>query len=274
MFDPVIKWSGSKRSQSEDIIKYFPKSIDTYYEPFCGGCSVLRRVFDSDISVNNYVCSDINNDLISLWNEVKNNPVLIYNHYKVLWNELNSDNNNIRRKEYFNNIKKRFNDEKSPLDFMFIMRTTTNGMPRYNKNGHFNNSFHFSRPGINPEKLLKIINEWSYYLNKFNVQFICCSYNDIIAKENDFMYLDPPYANSNEMYYGIFNHEDLWNWLRKTKAKYVLSFNGKSGNIDKTYDVPKDIYRDHKYIISGNSSFKRILGNSNNSIVSESLYIN
>jgi DNA adenine methylase len=274
MFDPVIKWSGSKRSQSEDIIKYFPKSIDTYYEPFCGGCSVLRRVFDSDISVNNYVCSDINNDLISLWNEVKNNPVLIYNHYKVLWNELNSDNNNIRRKEYFNNIKKRFNDEKSPLDFMFIMRTTTNGMPRYNKNGHFNNSFHFSRPGINPEKLLNIINEWSYFLNKFNVQFICCSYNDIIAKENDFMYLDPPYANSNEMYYGIFNHEDLWNWLRKTKAKYVLSFNGKSGNIDKTYDVPKDIYRDHKYIISGNSSFKRILGNSNNSIVSESLYIN
>jgi len=147
-------------------------------------------------------------------------------------------------------------------------------MPRYNKNGHFNNSFHFSRPGINPERLLKIINEWSYFLNKFNVQFICCSYNDIIAKENDFMYLDPPYANSNEMYYGIFNHEDLWNWLRKTKAKYVLSFNGKIGNIDKTYDVPKDIYRDHKYIISGNSSFKRILGNSNNSIVSESLYIN
>ena len=33
-FQPVIKWSGSKRSQSEEIIKYFPKEIDTYYEPF------------------------------------------------------------------------------------------------------------------------------------------------------------------------------------------------------------------------------------------------
>ena len=37
MFQPVIKWSGSKRSQSSEIIKYFPKEIDTYYEPFCGG---------------------------------------------------------------------------------------------------------------------------------------------------------------------------------------------------------------------------------------------
>lgn len=42
MFQPVIKWSGSKRSQCEDIISLFPKEINTYYEPFCGGASVLR----------------------------------------------------------------------------------------------------------------------------------------------------------------------------------------------------------------------------------------
>lgn len=33
-FKPIIKWSGSKRSQSEEIIKRFPKEIKTYYEPF------------------------------------------------------------------------------------------------------------------------------------------------------------------------------------------------------------------------------------------------
>ena len=44
MFEPVIKWSGSKRSQAENILTYFPKEIDTYYEPFCGGASVLRRL--------------------------------------------------------------------------------------------------------------------------------------------------------------------------------------------------------------------------------------
>lgn len=66
MYEPVIKWSGSKRTQAGDIIACFPKEIDTYYEPFCGGASVLRRLLDSKIKVNNYICSDLNNGLISL----------------------------------------------------------------------------------------------------------------------------------------------------------------------------------------------------------------
>ena len=67
-FQPVIKWSDSKRSLSNDIIQYFPKEIDTYYEPFCGGCSVLYQLIHSDIKVNRYVCSDINEDLILFFN--------------------------------------------------------------------------------------------------------------------------------------------------------------------------------------------------------------
>lgn len=37
-FQPVVKWSGSKRSQSETIVsKIERKQYNTYYEPFCGG---------------------------------------------------------------------------------------------------------------------------------------------------------------------------------------------------------------------------------------------
>lgn len=71
---PVIKWSGSKRSQASEIISYFPKVIDTYYEPFCGGASVFRVLIDSDIKVNKYVISDLNSGLIDLWNKIKNSP--------------------------------------------------------------------------------------------------------------------------------------------------------------------------------------------------------
>ena len=28
-FQPIIKWSGSKRSQCEEILSYFPKTIET-----------------------------------------------------------------------------------------------------------------------------------------------------------------------------------------------------------------------------------------------------
>ena len=38
-FQPVIKWTGSKRRQSEEIIARIKDvEYDTYYEPFCGGC--------------------------------------------------------------------------------------------------------------------------------------------------------------------------------------------------------------------------------------------
>ena len=273
MFEPVIKWSGSKRSQAENILTYFPKEIDTYYEPFCGGASVLRRLLSSDIKVNRYVCSDLNSGLIDLWNEIINNPKRVSTYYKKLWNELNQDDDKQRKKEYFATVRERYNREHNPLDFMFIMRTTTNGMPRYNRDGEFNNSFHVTRNGIMPETLDKIIYEWSELLNKNKVEFMTCSYDEIKPKEDDFVYLDPPYANTKGMYYGTIDYEKLWNWLRNLPCKYALSFDGISGEEDNTWNVPEDVYSKHEYLLNGNSSFKRTIGKSNDSIVYESLYL-
>jgi len=273
VIQPVIKWSGSKRSQAKEIIKFFPKTIKTYYEPFVGGGSVIRRLLSTDINVEEYICSDLNGDLINLWNLIKENPTLLANSYEVMWYELNKDDNKERKKQYFYKVRDRFNKEKSPTDFMFIMRTTTNGMPRYNAKGEFNNSFHVTRNGIKPDALRKIIQDWSEMLNKYNVLFIQQDYKQIEPNCGDFMYLDPPYANTKGMYYGALDYEEFWDWLKKQKCRYALSFDGISGDVDNTYQVPKDIYSHHEYLLSGNSSFKRIIGKSNDSVVYESLYI-
>ena len=273
MFEPAVKWSGSKRSQAEEIVKLFPQEIDTYYEPFCGGCSVLRRLLSSDIKVNHYICSDLNGDLINLWNMIKNNPEYLSNHYEKLWSELNIDDYKERKKRYFENVRERYNVEHKAEDFLFIMRTTTNGMPRYNKEGRFNNSFHITRNGIFPDKLRKVLLEWSELLNKYNVEFKCCDYSEITSNENDLLYLDPPYANTKGMYYGSLDLQKFFGWLEAQKGYYLLSFDGKSGEVDNTYDLPSNLYSEHKYILSGNSSFKRTIGKSNDSIVYESLYL-
>ena len=273
-FQPVIKWSGSKRSQSEEIINRIPnKEYDTYYEPFCGGCSVLFQLLHSGIKFQHYICSDKNKGLINLWNEIKNNPNEVINQYKIMWDELNIDNDKERKKQYFNTIRERYNKYGSPYDFMFIMRTTTNGMPRYNKNGEFNNSFHITRNGIKPDTFNKIVIEWSEILNEYSVEFIHQEYNAIQTTENDFMYLDPPYANTKGMYYGVIDYNELWNWLRNQHCIYMLSFDGRTTSRDDTYDVPKDLYSNHEYLYSGNSSFSRTIGKSNSEYVEESLYI-
>jgi len=276
-FRPAIKWTGSKRSQLSEIIKYLPKSIDTYYEPFCGGASVLRGVMESDIEVNHYICSDKNNDLIELWKEIKKDPIKVAKHYEKLWLHLVSYGDTkegiTRKKEYYTKIRKRFNEEKNPLDFMFIMRTTTNGMPRYNRKGEFNNSFHISRNGIKPATLKEILIEWSILLNKNNVEFKTQDYIILNSNKNDFIYLDPPYFNTKGIYYGKLCYQEFWNWLKSQEGSFVLSFDGISGDINNTYTVSEKLYTKQVYIKSGNSSFKRILGKDKKAVVYESLYI-
>lgn len=238
-----------------------------------GGGSVIRKLLSSNIKVKQYICSDLNNDLIDLWNLIKAEPILLANEYEDMWIKLNKDDDKERKKQYFYEVRKRFNKYKNPVDFMFIMRTTTNGMPRYNQLGEFNNSFHVTRDGIKPNTLKIIINQWSELLNKNNVLFVCQDYRDIKASQNDYIYLDPPYANTKGMYYGALDYSELWEWLRQQECGYALSFDGVSGNVDNTYKVPEDIYDHHEYLLSGNSSFKRIIGKSNDSIVYESLYV-
>jgi DNA adenine methylase len=273
----IIKWSGSKRSQSKRICDKIPNdTFDKYIEPFCGSASVLIELLNRDDKkkFNSFQCSDINNDLINLWNLIKNNPEKLLKGYEKHWIEFNK-NDIQHRKDYFNIIKKKYNTEHDPIDFMFIMRTTTNGMPRYNNKGEFNNSCHFSRPGINSKSLNSIILNASELLNKNNVIFTCSSFEDYNTQnENNFFYLDPPYNATKGMYYGNFNSNIFFNWINNNSFKYILSYDGKIKNGDNyTIEIPIK-YKNHEYLESGNSSFRRVIGNTKNSIILESIYMN
>jgi DNA adenine methylase len=89
---PLIKWTGTKRSSTEEILKYFPYEIDSYYEPFCGSCSLgISLLQNEKINVKRFVFSDINKDLINLLNAIKSTPNTIIESYFNLWNEFNNE---------------------------------------------------------------------------------------------------------------------------------------------------------------------------------------
>lgn len=268
---PVIKWTGSKRYLAEEIINHFPKEINTYYEPFIGGGSVLIQLLTSNIKVNNYICSDVNSYLINLWLMIKENPQELISAYETMWNEMNQIDDIQFRKSYYIKVRDRFNISHNPEDFLFLSRTATNGLIRFNSQGKFNSSYHLTRKGIVPKTFDKIINQWSQLLKKKNINFICCDYNEIKPEQNDFMYCDPPYVNTDSMYFGEIDINSFFDYLRKLKCKYIFSFNGKRSNEDTTYDIPKDIYNQHIYLQSGNSGFKKLQQTIDK--VQESLYI-
>lgn len=273
-FQPIIKWSGSKRSQSEEIVNHFPKKIETYYEPFCGGASILYKLLTTkDIEVKSFVCSDNNQDLIDLWNYIKTEKDYLKSAYRELWLTLNSIPTQQEKKVYYEHIRESFNRTRAPFLFLFLNRTCFNGLIRYNSKGDFNTSFHLNRNGIHPDKLDEIIDEWSELINNNDVIFKCCSFEEIIPDKNDFLYLDPPYAKTNGMYQGSFNNEKLFDYLSKIQCGYALSYDGLSGKDVNTFPVPKKLYDNHILIKSGNSSFKRIKESDKNAMVYESLYI-
>ncbi len=266
MFKPVIKWSGSKRSQSAKIKEYLPEKFNRYYEPFIGGGSMLYA-----ITPDNAVCGDICVPLIDLWNEIKNNPAELSKAYRLRWTRLQTEGY-----QAYYDIRDDFNKNRSPEDLLFLSRTCVNGLIRFNTNGEFNNSLHHTRPGISPDSLEKIILDWSKHIQ--GSEFIAADYTITTktAKAGDLIYLDPPYFHTKGRYYGTINFDSFLTYLEHLNSKgikYMLSFDGIRGEDNFTVELPKELYKRHELIPSGNSSFKKVMDKESIQVL-ESLYLN
>lgn len=206
---------------------------------------------------------------------VKHNPNKLKNTYRNLWTTLYNKNTQLEKRTFFEEIRNIYNKstQKDPAYFLFLNRTCFNGLIRYNSFGEFNTSFHLNRNGIHPEKLDKIIDEWSGLFNDKNVEIFLRDYSEVTPKSGDFSYFDPPYASTKGMYYNNFDQISFFEYLNNLKCSYILSYNGISGNDNKIFDVPENVYDEHILIKSGNSSFKRLIEKDKGAIVYESLYI-
>lgn len=266
MTQPVIKWSGSKRSQAEIIKKLAPSQFNTYYEPFLGGGSVLYS-----ISPERSVCGDICKPLIDLWLEIKLNPSRLVDEYETRWTKLQQEGHTA-----FYSIRDDFNERHSPYDLMFLSRTCVNGLIRFNQKGEFNNALHHSRPGINPNRLRNIVFDWSTKIQ--NTDFVSEDYeiSTRSANSNDFVYLDPPYFHTKGRYFGSIDFDRFIAYLENLnsrKIKYILSFDGKRGDKDYMVELPKDLYKHHELLPSGKSTFRKVIDKANENVF-ESLYMN
>jgi DNA adenine methylase len=265
-YPAVIKWSGSKRLVALQLAKYFPH-CKTYYEPFVGGGAMLPFA-DADHGI----AGDIIPELIELWNAIKISPSHVASEYKKRWKKLQDDG-----QEVYYQIRDRFNKTKNCYDFLFLTRTCVNGLIRYNQEGHFNNSFHLSRPGICPETLKKQIFLWSKTIQKIdfrNVDYRECLQN---ARQGDFVFLDPPYGGTKDRYKKIeFNLNDFYSELErlnKIGVKWMMTFDGIAGNRTYTFAPPDDLYERQFSITTGNSAFIKLMEHKQD-VIRESVYLN
>lgn len=264
---PILKWIGGKSQILDKVLETFPTCIDNYHEPFVGGGSVLlgllEHIKDNKIVVKGYIYAyDANFHLINLYKHIQVNTIQLYDNFQKLIEIYDSihelkgmkspktiDEAKCSKESYYYWIRKQYNHlmlehpnsyECAAL-FLFLNKTCFRGMYREGPNG-FNVPYgHY--------KKISIINKED--LENFkdilkNVKFIHSDFRNSLpnVKQNDFVYLDPPYYPESETSfvgytYGGFSekcHERLIAIIKNMHgigAKFVLS----NSSVQKVRDV-------------------------------------
>lgn len=226
---------GDKYKLIKEIKQYFPKNINTFIEPFVGGGTVFLNV-----EANSYILNDIDKNIYNLHLFLQTKACEIDFIDKLLkyikkYNLSRSFLEDIvpkqLKKEYkktyyakfnkqgYDKLKQDFNilESKNYLLLYLLLIYGFNRMIRFNSKGEFNvpvGNVDFNK------NVLQALGDYSEFVKNKNIKFENLDFKDFIIKngfkEDDFMYLDPPYLITFSEYNKIWNEDkehELLNFL-------------------------------------------------------------
>ena len=261
---PILKWVGGKTQIISKIMGKFPKKINNYHEPFVGGGSVLLALLsyiqNNMIEIKGKIyASDNNKNLINLYKNIQQQPTeLLTEINKIVEEYSRADGTTINRspdsltealsspESYYYYIRSRFNQitnqtssthtqttlEASAM-FLFLNKTCFRGMYREGPHG-------YNVPFGNYKNNTIIDEEHLMYVSLL-IQDVIFSHNSFTTsiavsniEEDDFVYLDPPYAPETEKSFvgytadgfDLEQHTTLFemcNNISKKNAKLLMS---------------------------------------------------
>lgn len=196
--EPILKWAGGKRNLLPMLNEIIDKSgfkpeTGQYFEPFVGGGALCF-----DRAFPNACISDLNEELINVYKQVKKNPTKLI---KAL--EIHAKNHS---KEYYLRIRgldrlddyKNMDDIERAARIIYLNRTCYNGLYRVNKRGEFNVPMgNYKKPEIVMEDRIMTL---SKYLKSNKIKILNRDFLDALAnaKAGDLVYFDPPYDYDRE----------------------------------------------------------------------------
>lgn len=270
---PPIKSQGIKTklvqwiSSNVEHIEY-----DRWVEPFMG-----TGVVAFNIRPKKALLCDSNPHLINFYNALKNKEITSEKINVFLTDEgkklFQSDG------EYYYEVRERFNETGSPLDFLFLSRSCFNGMMGFNKKGGFNVPFckkpnRFAQSLVTKitnqvKNIYQIIETGNY---EFKHQDFKTSLQEI--KSNDLVYSDPPYIGRHVDYFDSWSEEEeiiLNNGLVDSDTKFIMStwLSNKYRTNEYIFSIWKDCFvstKEHFYHVGGkeinrNAVYEALLSN-------------
>jgi DNA adenine methylase len=190
---PFLKWAGGKTQLLPKIGKVLPQTYTRYFEPFLGGGAVFFHMVSNNSMGSEVHLIDINKELINTYNVIKSNVedlILILSKYQEMYNKSPA--------KFYYDLRDKFDRNATNIEkaarTIALNKTCYNGLYRVNRNGEFNVPIgrYKKRVICDGENLRNIYDA----LLDFKTNLYFSDYRAVLVdktKEDDFIYLDPPY---------------------------------------------------------------------------------
>ena len=271
-----LNYVGGKYKLLPQLMKYFPKNINTFVDLFSGGFNV-----GINVKSEKTICNDINNYIIGLYKELYKDSVE---------DVLSKINSNIKEyglskenEEAYKKFRNHYNQTKDPIDLYTLTCYSFNYQFRFNNNREYNNPFGRNRSQFS-ENMKKNLILFSDKLKKMNIIFSSKEFDKVSIDnlgQNDFIYCDPPYLITTGAYndgnrgFKDWKEEEelkLYEFLDKVNEKNikfalsnVIEHKGKENVLLKNWSKKyKVIYLENDY---SNSSYNTKKGKSKEVLV-------
>jgi DNA adenine methylase len=239
---------GDKYKLIPQLKENFPRVIERFIEPFCGGGSVFLN-----INADSFVLNDIDKNMITLhkllfsyrgkeglfWSEIRK----IIEHYGLSATYLGRGVPGELKKEFAKTYFARYNKSayckmkedynKNPSNSLLLYLLLIYGfnrMLRFNAGGMFNLPVGNVDFNANVQKALT---DYFNYVSGKKISFFSLDFEDFLKKvkptKNDLVYLDPPYLITFSEYNKIWNEESeirlikVLNELNAQGARFAVS---------------------------------------------------
>ena len=207
----AIFYMGNKRKICEQLISYFPKNINSFFELFSGSA-----VISLNTKAKYYYLSDIESHLIDLYQmfrEYNSNEIISHIENQIrnfnLPTERTKRTKNIDSeletkreiyKESYFKFRDFYNKNRNVLDFYTLMFFSFSQQFRFNSNNEFNMPFGNDCFSEQNQEYIKSSCKFFHQTNVFfsNMSFI--DYKDFNFEKDDFIYCDPPYQGTTAVY--------------------------------------------------------------------------
>jgi len=229
MVKPLFKWTGGKGRlfQKYQDLNFFPEAdrFDTFVDLFFGAGSVTLWVAEK-YPDKKLIINDKNTELMSLYTQIRDNWNEFSEHYERVYNVF-LDTPIDRRKALYNCYKKRYawnykwlSEAEIAANLLVMMKINFNGIwLAYKMYGRR----YSTAPGKidYKESIFDMENVKQFREVLLRATVYNRSFEDVPIPDNSWVFADPPYRDTRDMYSDTFTDE-----LQSKLAKFIVSTNG------------------------------------------------